>query len=129
MGQFLGPKWSICPKQAFLEKSILFSSTDWHISLCKISKNPYNGPRVIMRMHHFWIQNEPIHPNRIFFKKLDKPSSYHSCLSTFQKSKSDINLLMKYCWLKNTEISLTKSHFWPSLENQIFLRHAAFAEF
>ena len=41
---------------------------------------------------------------KYFQKTIDKPSSYHSCLSTFQKSKSDINLSMKYWRLKNTEI-------------------------
>ena len=36
-------------------------------------------------------------PKRKFFRKpVDKPSSYYSSLSTFQKWKSDINLLMKY---------------------------------
>ena len=33
---------------------------------------------------------------KLFRKPVDKPSSYHSSLSTFQKRKSDINLLMKY---------------------------------
>ena len=51
-------------------------------------------------------------PKPIFFGKLvDKPSFYHSCLSKFQKSKSDINLLMKYWWLKTTEIS-----FFPGMQ-------------
>ena len=36
-------------------------------------------------------------PKQKFFRKpVDKPSSYHSSLSTCQKSKSDINLFMKY---------------------------------
>ena len=36
-------------------------------------------------------------PQRKCFRKpVDKPSSYHACLYAFQKSKSDINLLMKY---------------------------------
>ena len=55
----------------------------------------------------------PICPNEDFFRKpVNKPCSFHSCLSTCQKSKSDINLLIKYWRLKNTEISLAKSHFW-----------------
>ena len=55
-----------------------------------------------------------ISPNEIFFtKSVNKPCFFHSCLSTCQKSKSDIHLLMKY-WplIKNTEISLAESHFW-----------------
>ena len=60
-----------------------------------------------MRMHHFWVQNGPFAQMRIFFKKtpVNKPCSFHSCLSTYQKSKSDINLLMKYWRLKNNKIS------------------------
>ena len=57
----------------------------------------------------------PISPNEFFFffkKPANEPCFFHSCLSTCQKSKSDINLLVKYWWLKNTEISLAESHFW-----------------
>ena len=41
-----------------------------------------------------------------------EPCFFHSCLSTCLKLKSDINLLVKYWQLKNTEISLAESHFW-----------------
>ena len=55
----------------------------------------------------------PISPNENFFSKPDnKPCFFYSCLSVCQKSKSDINLLVKYWWLKNTETSLAESHFW-----------------
>ena len=48
----------------------------------------------------------------LFFRKsVNKSCFFHSCLSTCQKSKSDINLLVKYWWFKNTEISLAESHF------------------
>ena len=51
----------------------------------------------------------PISPNENFFRKpVNEPCFFHSCLSTCQKSKSDINLLVKYWQLKNTEISLAK---------------------
>ena len=51
-------------------------------------------------------------PNENCFRKpVHEPCFFYSCLSIRQKSKSDINLLLKYWWLKNTEISLTKSHF------------------
>ena len=43
----------------------------------------------------------------IFFRKsVNELCFFHSCLSTCQKSKSDINLLVKYWRLKNTEMSL-----------------------
>ena len=54
--------------------------------------------------------NWPISSNGDFFRKpVNEPCFFHSCLSTCQKSKSDINLLKKYWRLKNTEISLVES--------------------
>ena len=47
----------------------------------------------------------------LFQKTCSRALFLYSCLSTCQKSKSDINLLVKYWWLKNTEISLAESHF------------------
>ena len=54
-------------------------------------------PRVT-RMCHFWTQIGPICPNESILEKnlVDKRSSYHSYRTKFQKSKSEINLLMKY---------------------------------
>ena len=43
-----------------------------------------------------------------------------SCLSTCKKSKPDINLLVKYWWLKDTEISLTESHFDYNIRTRFF---------
>ena len=108
------PKWPICPKQIFFWKKLLrsFSSAYRLLSLCKILKRflqriqsyedaPFLGPK--------W----PIRSNENFFRKpVNKNCSFHSCLSACQKSKSDINLLVKYWQLKNTEISLAESHFW-----------------
>ena len=52
-------------------------------------------------------------PELEFFRKpVNKPCSFHSCISTCQKPKSDINLLMKYSRLRNTDISLAERHFW-----------------
>ena len=54
----------------------------------------------------------PISLNEKFFRKsVHEPCFFYSCLSTCQKPNSDINLLAKYWWLKNTGISLTDSHF------------------
>ena len=65
-------------------------------------------------MHSFWAQNGPLPQMRfLFFRKtVNEPSFFYSCLSPCQNSKSDINLLVKYGQLKNTEISLAKSLFW-----------------
>ena len=77
----------------------------------KLKKNSSCGSRVL-RMHHFLGPKWPISPNEHFFRKpINEPCFFHSCLSTCQKSKSDINLLMKYWQLKNTEIWLAESHF------------------
>ena len=81
-----------------------------------LKKNSSSGSRV-MRMRNFWAQNGPFPQMRIFFRKpVNEPCFFHSCLSTCQKSKSDINLLVTYWRLKNTETSLTKSHFWLTWE-------------
>ena len=95
---FLGSERSICSQIFFFWKKLLisFSSNYWPISLCKILKKfllqiqsyedaPFLGSK--------W----PICPNENLFRKpVNKPCSFHSCLSTCKKSKSDINLLMKY---------------------------------
>ena len=71
-------------------------------------KNSSSGSRVMM-MHNFWAQNGQFAQMSIFFRKpVNEPCFFHWCLSTCQKSKSDINLLVKYWQLKNTEISLAK---------------------
>ena len=57
-----------------------------------------------MTIHHFWAQSGPFASN-IFFRKLaNEPCFFYSCLSTCQKGNSDINLLVKYWWFKNTKI-------------------------
>ena len=84
----------------------------------KFKKNSYSRSRV-MRMHNFWAQNGPFPQMRIFFRKpVNEPRFFHSCLSTCQKSKSDISLLVKYWWLKNIEISLAKSLFGYNLRTR-----------
>ena len=78
-----------------------------------LKKNSSWGSRVT-RMLNFGAQNGPFPQMRIFFRKpVNVPCFFHSCLSKYQKSKSYINLSVKYWWLKNTDILLAKSHFWP----------------
>ena len=49
-----------------------------------------------MRLCNFWAQNGPFPQMRIYFRQpVNEPCFFHSCLSTCQKSKSDINLLVK----------------------------------
>ena len=50
----------------------------------------------------------PISSNENFFRKpVNKLCFFYSCL--LHAKKSDINLLVKYWWWKNTEISLAES--------------------
>ena len=118
---FLGPKWCICPKQMFLENywyHFYLTISPFHCA--KFQKNPSSGSRV-MRMCNFWTYNNPFAQMIIFFRKpVNEPCSFHSCLSTCQKSNSDINPLAKYWRLKNTEISLVESHFWLNLRTRFF---------
>ena len=111
---FLGLEWSIYPKQFFwgeIIKIILIYLLAPFIAqnLKKIlPANPDLWQCAIFgpKMAHFpkW---------QFFFRKpVNEPCFFYSCLSTCQKSKSDINLLVKYWRLKNTEISLAESHFW-----------------
>ena len=61
-------------------------------------------------------------PQIVFFfrKPVNEPCFFYSCLSTCQQSKSDINLLVKCWWFKNTEISLAESHFFLYLRTRFF---------
>ena len=106
------PNNPFSPNNFFGQLLILFACTYQPLSLCKILKKFFQ-----------WIQSYedaqflgpkwPISPNENFFRKpVNKPCFFHSCLSTCQKSKSGISLLVKYWQLKNTEISLAENNFW-----------------
>ena len=52
-------------------------------------------------------------PKWEFFRKpVNESCFFHLCFSTCQKSKSNINVLVKYWRLKNAEILLAESIFW-----------------
>ena len=89
-----------------------FSSTYWALWLCRILKKLFQGIQS-NEDAHFLGPKWPIFSNDNFFRKpVNEPCFFSSCLSTCQKSKWDINLLMSYWRLKNTEISLAESLFW-----------------
>ena len=89
---FLGPKWSICSKQIIFQKNNILI---YLLAPFKFLRNSSSGSRV-MRMRKFWAQNGPFSQMIIFFRKpVNDPCFFRSCLSTCQKSKSDINLLVK----------------------------------
>ena len=107
---FLDPKWSICPN-FFLEIIaiiLVYLLAPFIVQNLKkvLPVNPELWGCAIFgsKMTHLpkW---------ELFQKTCSQALFLYSCLSTCQKSKSDINQLVKYWWLKNTEISLAKSQF------------------
>ena len=109
------------PNKKFFRKLLIsFSSTYYPPSLCKIFKEFFQQSKSYEDEQFLGIK-WPIPPNENLFRKpANEPCFFHSCLSTCQKSKSDINLLVKYWRLKNTEISLAKSHFGYNLRTRFF---------
>ena len=74
-------------------------------------KNSSSRSRV-MRMCNFWTQNGPYPLMRTFSENLLMSLISFIYAYLHAKNQSQINLLVKYCQLKNAEISLAKSHFW-----------------
>ena len=105
----------------FFGKSLLsVSSTYYPLSLCKTFKKFFQRIKSYEYVK-FLGPKWPIYPNKNFFRKpINEPCFFYSCLSTCQKSKSDINLLVKYWWFRNTEISLAESHFCFYLGTRFF---------
>ena len=102
---FLGPKWSNCPNFFFGKLLISFSSTYWSLSLYKIKKKILPLDPELWACAIFGPEMPHFSKWKFFRKTCNEPCFFHSCLSTCQKSSSDINLLVKYWRLKNTEIS------------------------
>ena len=108
---FLGPTWSICPKQNFFWKiiNIILIDLSAPFIVQNFKKILPADPELCTIFGPKW----PISPSDNFFRKpVNESCFFHSCLSICQKSKSDINILLKYWRLKNTEISLAEIHFW-----------------
>ena len=88
----------ICPKQAFFGKNIF--NIIFKILIFKV---PNFKKKFFQQTQGYedvlFLDAKSVNfPKRKFFriKPVDKPSSYHSSVSVFQKLKSDINLLTKY---------------------------------
>ena len=104
----------ICPKQTFFWKIIIITLI-YLLALFIVQ----NFKKIVPADPELWgcatfgpkIAHFP--KWQFFFKKtVNEPCFFHSFLSICPKSKSDINLLVKYWRLKKTEISLAESHFW-----------------
>ena len=71
----------------------------------------------------------PISPKENFFRKpVNEPCFFHSYLSTCQKSESDINILVKYWWLRILKSHWARAIFGYNLRTRFFPKHAIFAE-
>ena len=110
-----GPKMvPFAPHKFFFWKLLIsFSSTYYSLSLCKILKRFFQLIQSYENLQ-FLGPKWPIFLNGHLKKKkpVNEPCFFNLSLSIFHKWKPDINLLLKYWWLKNTEISLAESHFW-----------------
>ena len=102
---FLGPKWSICLKQ---------KNSFWKI--INITLIYLLVPFIVQNFKKILPADPELWGCAIFFffseKTVHNSFFFQTCLSTCQKSKSDIHPLVKYWRLKNTEIWLAQSHFW-----------------
>ena len=120
-----GPKMVHFPQTIFFffGKLLLpFLSTYKHLSLCKISKKFFQRIQSYEDAQ-FSSPKWPVSPNENFFRKpVDEPCFFHSCLSTSQKSQSNINLLLVYWQLKNTEIHWSRVIFGYKSRTRFFPR-------
>ena len=94
---FWAQNGSFAPNKKFFGKLLIaFSSTFQPLSLCKILKQFFQRIQSYEDAQ-FLGPKWRISQNKKFFRKpINEPCFFHSCLSTCQKSTSDINLLVKY---------------------------------
>ena len=118
---FLGPKQPICPEQnCFGYKPLLLLSSTYGSFHCAKFKRNLTMDSELWRCTIFGPKVVHLPQINFFRKPINEPCFFYSCLSTCQKSKSDINLLVKYWWFRNTEISLAESHFCFYLGTRFF---------
>ena len=112
---FLGPKWYHLPHTNFFFLKIINITLIYQLFPFIVQ----NFKKILPADPELWklaiFGPKMAHFPKWHLKKkqpVNEPCFFHSCLSIFHKWKSDINRLLKYWWLKNTEISLAESHFW-----------------
>ena len=67
---FLGPKWSICPKQFFFLLEIYYHHSHLPISPCHYVKFKKDSSSRVMSMCNLWVKNGPFPQIRIFLENL-----------------------------------------------------------
>ena len=67
---FLGPKWSICPKQFFFLLEIYYHHSHLPISPFHYVKFKKDSSSRVMSMCNLWVQNGPFSQIRIFLENL-----------------------------------------------------------
>ena len=67
---FLGPKWSICPKQFFFLLEIYYHHSHLPISPFHYVKFKKDSSSRVMSMCNLWVQNGPFPQIRIFLENL-----------------------------------------------------------
>ena len=95
---FQGPQWPIFHEQFFFGTShyYYFRLPTGPFHCAKFKKNSYNGSRVT-RMRHFWAQNGPFAPKKIFLKKLLISFSYtYQLLSLCEILKKSFQRIQSY---------------------------------
>ena len=115
---FLGPKQPICPEQNFFDINHCYY---FHLPMALFIVQNLTMDPELWRCTIFGPKVVHLPQINFFRKPVNEPCFFYSCLSTCQKSKSDINLLVKYWWFKNTEISLAESHFFLYLRTRFSL--------
>ena len=97
MCHFWAQNGPFTPNKIFFGKLLIsFSSTYSPILLSKILKKLFQRIQSYEDVQ-FLGPKWPIFTNENFFRKpANEPCFFHSCLSTCQKSKSDIDILVKY---------------------------------
>ena len=112
---FSGLKWPICHEQ------ICFGTN--HCYYFHLSTGPFHCAKfkkILPADPELWgctiFGTKMVHFSKWEFFSENLPMSLvsfiHAYLHTKNQSQIDIHLLVKYWRLKNTEISLTESHFW-----------------
>ena len=92
---FLSPKWSICPLKKFFSKIITIIPI--YLLAPFIALNFLQNSSTRCDNMQFMRPKLSISPSKNFFRKpANEPCFFYSCLSTYQKSKTDITLLVIY---------------------------------